>query len=74
MFFSQSYSVARFFEIRSRDHEFLTSNILCTLEDIFEIIFMSMLSVVVSTEDRVSEVYADLVTIVSLLGLSSMKD
>lgn len=53
-------SVLRFSKIRSRDHEFLASNIQCTLKDIFEVILMSLSAMIISSKHRISEVDADL--------------
>ena len=53
-------SVLRFSKIRSRDHELLATNILCTLKNIFKVVFMSLSAMILSSKHRISEVDADL--------------
>lgn len=53
--------VFRFLQVRAGDHELLTARIQPALNDILEVIFMSLGSMMYSTEYRIREVDANLV-------------
>ena len=54
------HGVLRFLQVRTCDHEFLAASIYTALEDIFKVTFVSLGSMVLSSEDGVGKVDADL--------------
>lgn len=57
---SQLKNIFRFLETGSRDHKFGATNIFGTLDDFIQIIFMSFLAMVDTSEDRVAKIYSNL--------------
>ena len=60
MCFRNLDSMLRLLQVRPRDHEFLAASIYTALENVFKVIFMSLGSVIFSSENGVGEVDADL--------------
>jgi hypothetical protein len=60
MRFRNLHRMLRLLQVRPRDHEFLAACIYTALEDIFKVVFVSLGSVVLSSEDGISEVDTDL--------------
>jgi hypothetical protein len=50
----------RLLQVRPRDHEFLTASIYTALKNVFKVVFVSLGSMVFSSEDGVGEVDANL--------------
>jgi len=53
--------VLRLLEVGARHHEFLAAGVLCALQHLLEVIWMASFAVIYASEDRVAQVYADLV-------------
>jgi hypothetical protein len=60
--------VLRFVKIGSRDHELLAPDIQCTLENVIEVILMSLGTMVFSSKDWISKVDADLLWLVGVVS------
>lgn len=52
--------MTRLLQIRSSNHHLLTAHVKCSLNNIFEVVTVGLFSMVDSSEDRVTEIDANL--------------